>query len=146
MGEGLGITPPLLERFQMIVVKAPLRVSLFGGGTDLPSYYGEYGSTIISFAINLYMHITWNKRPSGGCRLSYNRVEELGSLRDAEHTIVQACALNYGFQEPCTLTITSDIMKGTGLGSSSALSVALCRLVGVPIHPYLYSPTCRNSE
>lgn len=120
----------------MIVVKAPLRISLWGGGADIPSYYTEYGCTIISFAINLYMHVTWNQRPSGGCRLSYNKVEELGSLRDAEHTIVRACANQYGFSEPCTLTITSDIMKGTGLGSSSALSVALCKLVGVPVHPH----------
>lgn len=115
----------------MIVVKAPLRVSLWGGGTDFPSYYTEHGSTIISFATNLYMYVTWNRRPSGGCRLSYSRVEELPSLRQAKHTIVRACANMYGFNEPCTLTIVSDVPKGTGLGSSSALSVALCKIAGV---------------
>ena len=122
----------------MIVTKAPLRISLFGGGTDLPSYYTEHGSTIISFAINLYMHVTWNQRPTGGCRLGYNKVEEVGSLREVEHTLVQACANQYGFSEPCTLTITSDIMKGTGLGSSSSLSIALCKMADVPEHPYPY--------
>jgi D-glycero-alpha-D-manno-heptose-7-phosphate kinase len=120
----------------MIVVKSSLRVSLFGGGTDFPSYYEEHGSTIISFALNLRMHTVWNKRPTGGCRLSYSRVEELPSLRDAEHTIVRACANEHGFAEPCTLTIISDVPAGTGLGSSSALSVTLCELMSLEDVPH----------
>jgi D-glycero-alpha-D-manno-heptose-7-phosphate kinase len=114
----------------MRVVRAPLRVSLLGGGTDLPSYYEEYGSTIISFAINRCMYLVWNSRPTGGCRLSYSEVEEVCSLTTANHTLVRAAAEQYGIEEPCTLTIVSDVPKGTGLGSSSALAVCLCRLVG----------------
>jgi len=79
--------------------------------------------------------VTWNERPTGGCRVSYSQVEELERLIDAEHTLVRAVAEQYpprgrqaGIPEPCTLTITSDIPKGTGLGSSSALAVALCYL------------------
>lgn len=113
----------------MRVIKAPLRVSLFGGGTDRPSYYEKYGSTIISFAITRYIYLIWNERPTGGCRLSYSEVEELDSLRDAKHTLVKATAERYGIPEPCTLTIVGDVPKGTGLGSSGTLALCLCWLV-----------------
>lgn len=112
----------------MKVIRAPLRVSLFGGGTDLDPFCSEYGSTIISFALNRHIYLSWNERHTGGCRLTYSRVEELDSLRDAEHTLVRETAQRYGIPEPCTLTIVSDLPKGTGLGSSSALAVALVRL------------------
>lgn len=112
----------------MIVVKAPLRVSLFGGGCDFPEFYEEHGATIVSFAITQYMHLIWNPRPTGGCRLSYGKVEELDSFEKASHTLVRAFAVKYGIEEPGTLSITSDLPKGTGLGSSSALSVCLALL------------------
>lgn len=105
-------------------------MSLLGGGTDLPDYLATHDATIISFAINCYMYVVWNPRPTGGCRLSYSKVEELGTFRYAEHTLVRAVALKYGLPEPGTLTIISDIPKGTGLGSSSSLTVGLCKLAG----------------
>lgn len=105
-----------------------MRISLFGGGTDLEPYCGAYGSTIVSFAINRYIYLIWNDRPTGGCRLSYSEVEELETLQDAKHTLVREAAQRYGIEEPCTLTIASDLPKGTGLGSSSALAVALVDL------------------
>lgn len=113
----------------MKVVKAPLRVSLFGGGCDLPEYADKYGATIVSFALDASIYLTWNQRHTGGCHLSYNEVEELDTLADADHDLVSAAATVYGIPEPCTLTIVSDIPKGTGLGSSSSLAVALCELV-----------------
>ena len=112
----------------MKIIRAPLRISLFGGGTDLDPFCSKYGSTIISFAIDRYMYLTWNPRPTGGCRLSYSTVEELDTLKDAEHTLVRETARTFGIDEPCTLTIVSDVPKGTGLGSSSALAVCLVKL------------------
>ena len=114
----------------MKVVRAPLRVSLFGGGTDRTAYCSRYGSTIVSFAIDRYLYVVWNDRPTGGCRLSYSEVEELDTLWEAQHTLVRAAAQRFGIKEPCTLTIVSDVPKGIGLGSSSALSVSLCKLAG----------------
>lgn len=112
----------------MRIIKSPLRISLFGGGTDLPEYYEQYGSTIISMAINRYIYLAHNPRPTGGYRLTYSEVEELGSLTTAKHTIIKQAALDYGELEPCTLSIVSDVPKGTGLGSSSALSVCVHQL------------------
>lgn len=113
----------------MRIIKAPLRVSLFGGGTDLPEFFNKYGCTIISFAINRYMYLLWNERPTGGCRLTYSQVEECPSLVSCKHTLVRETAITYGVPEPCTLSIISDVPKGTGLGSSSSLAVGLCHLV-----------------
>lgn len=112
----------------MRIIKAPLRISLFGGGTDLPEYYERYGSIIISMAINRYIYLVHNPRPTGGYRLSYSEVEELSSLTTAKHTIIRQAALDYGDLEPCTLSIISDVPKGTGLGSSSALAVCTYEL------------------
>jgi D-glycero-alpha-D-manno-heptose-7-phosphate kinase len=112
----------------MKVVRAPLRVSLFGGGTDREPFVSEHGSTIISFALNRHIYLSWNDRPTGGCHLGYSEVEELETLKDAKHTLVRETANVYGIPEPCTLTIVSDVPKGTGLGSSSALAVCLTRM------------------
>lgn len=112
----------------MRVIKAPLRVSLFGGGCDLPEYHTQHGATIISMAINRHMYLVHNPRPTGGYRLSYSVVEELSSLTTAQHTIIRMAALEYGNLEPCTLSIVSDVPKGTGLGSSSALAVCVYEL------------------
>jgi D-glycero-alpha-D-manno-heptose-7-phosphate kinase len=112
----------------MHIVKAPLRISLFGGGTDLPEYYEKHGSTIISMAIDKHMYLVHNPRPTGGYRLAYSQIEELSSLTTAQHTIVRQAALDYGEPAPCTLSIISDVPKGTGLGSSSALAVCVHRL------------------
>lgn len=116
----------------MRIIKAPLRVSLFGGGTDLPEYYQEHGSTIISFAIDKHIYLVHNPRPTGGYRLTYSEVEELSTLTDAKHTLIRQAALIYGNPEPCTLSIISDVPKGTGLGSSSSLAVAICLMFGHP--------------
>ncbi|NIM47918.1 MAG: hypothetical protein GTO22_01415, partial [Gemmatimonadales bacterium] len=74
----------------MEVVRAPLRVSLFGGGTDYPHHYEEHGMTVISFALTRRIYVTRNPRPTGGCRVSYSQVEELDTLTTARHTLVRA--------------------------------------------------------
>ena len=119
----------------MRVIKAPLRISLFGGGTDLPEYFNNFGATIISFAINQSIYLTHNPRPTGGYRVTYDKVEELDSLAEAEHTLIRAAEERYGLGDPCTLSIVSDLPKGTGLGSSSALAVALVTLALGELEP-----------
>lgn len=112
----------------MRIIRAPLRISLFGGGTDFPEYYTKHGATIISFAIDQFVYVIHNRRPTGGYRVSYSLTEELCSLTSTEHTLVRAMAARKKFL-PCTITMISDVPKGTGLGSSSALSACLCMLM-----------------
>jgi D-glycero-alpha-D-manno-heptose-7-phosphate kinase len=111
------------------IIRCPLRVSLWGGGTDLPEYYKYHRSIFFSFAINRYMYVVYNERPTGGYRVSYSEVEELEDLKDAKHTLIAELGRRYSLS-PCTLTIVSDVPKGTGLGSSSAISVCLLKLAG----------------
>ncbi|GAH05437.1 unnamed protein product, partial [marine sediment metagenome] len=68
----------------MKIIRAPLRISLWGGGTDQPEYYKDYRSHFFNFAINQHMHIIYNDRPTGGYRISYSQVEELDDLKDAK--------------------------------------------------------------
>lgn len=123
------------DKGTMRIIKAPLRISLFGGGTDLPEYFNNFGSTIVSFAINRHIYLTHNPRPTGGYRVTYAKVEELNSLAEAEHTLIRAAEERYGLGGPCTLSIVSDLPKGTGLGSSSSLAVALVTLVLGELEP-----------
>ncbi|MBD3299839.1 MAG: hypothetical protein GF347_00625, partial [Candidatus Moranbacteria bacterium] len=112
----------------MKIVRSPLRVSLFGGGSDLPAYYEKHGGLIISFAIDRCISLIHNDRPTGGCRLSYSKVEEVKNWREVEHDLVRAYAEYNHILLPATITIVGDVPKGTGLGSSSALSLALAMM------------------
>jgi len=93
----------------MKVIRAHAAHQPLRRGTDLDPFCSQHGSTIISFAINRYMYLTWNDRPTGGCRLSYSQTEELGSLFDAKHSLVRQTAHVHGIEETCTLTIVSDL-------------------------------------
>lgn len=130
----------------MIVLKAPLRISLFGGGTDIPEYCEQHGSLIISFALDRSIYLTHNLRPTGGYRVSYGKVEELGSLKVCRHTLVNAVERLYGLGPACTISIVSDLPAGTGLGSSSALAVALIKLATGEIEPALLASLAYELE
>lgn len=101
-------------------------MSFFGGGSDLHSYYSMFGGAVLSVTIDKFVYLCINKKFDSGVRLSYSITEEVGSASDLSHPLVKACLQE--FQIPGGLEITSiaDIpSKGTGLGSSSAFSVAL---------------------
>lgn len=102
---------------------------MFGGGTDIKEYYSRHGSTIMSFAIDKAVYLIHSNRPTGNYRVSYSRTEELHDLSSVRHTLVKETVRRFGTLPPCTLTMIGDVPKGTGLGSSSALSVALCSLM-----------------
>jgi D-glycero-alpha-D-manno-heptose-7-phosphate kinase len=111
---------------EMIVTKAPLRISLAGGGSDLPSFYKKYAGQVFSFAINKYVYIACHELFSGGIRLSYSRTENVKLVSDIEHPLIRESLTHLNFQKSIEIGSFADVPgTGTGLGSSSAFTVAL---------------------
>jgi D-glycero-alpha-D-manno-heptose-7-phosphate kinase len=112
----------------MIITRSPLRVSLGGGGTDLPSYYRKHCGFVIAGAIDKYVYIHIHSRFVDGFLLKYSLMEEATAVEDIQHPIIRE-ALKL-VQVPATnLEITSmaDIPAGTGLGSSGSFTTALLK-------------------
>jgi D-glycero-alpha-D-manno-heptose-7-phosphate kinase len=112
----------------MIITRSPLRISLGGGGTDLPSYYREYGGFLIAAAIDKYIYINVHRRFVDGFLLKYSRLEEAATIEEIKHPIIRE-ALRLAGVEERNLEITSmaDIPAGTGLGSSGSFTTALLK-------------------
>lgn len=112
----------------MIIARSPLRISLGGGGTDLPSYYREYTGFVISAAIDKYVYITVSQAFKPQLFLKYSKMEAVNSLDEVEHPIIRE-ALRLTHIDPPYLDIVSiaDIPAGTGLGSSGSFTTALLR-------------------
>jgi len=111
----------------MIIVRSPLRVSLFGGGTDLPAFYTKIEGSVISFALAKYIYITINElAESSDILLKYSKLERVQNIDDIQHPIVRS-ALKRFEVSGVDISITSDIPAGTGLGSSSSFTVGLVK-------------------
>ena len=112
----------------MIITRSPLRISLGGGGTDLPSYDRKYGGFLIAAAVDKYIYITVHRRFVDGFLLKYSRLEEVGTIDEIEHPIIREALKLAGIQER-NLEIASmaDIPAGTGLGSSGSFTTALLK-------------------
>lgn len=110
----------------MILTRAPYRIPLGGGGTDLPSYYSEHGGFVVSVAINKYLYIALN-RPAADdlIRLKYSRYEQVADLEDLEHDLVKPALRLLGITQRVEIASLADIPAGTGLGSSGTYLVAL---------------------
>lgn len=111
----------------MIIVRSPLRVSLLGGGTDLPAFYEKSRGTVISFALDKYIYITINKlAESHDILLKYSKLERVTDIDQIQHPLVRS-ALRRFEVSGVDISITSDIPAGTGLGSSSSFTVGLIK-------------------
>ena len=110
----------------MIVSRTPFRITLGGGGTDLPSYYKNHGGFIFSFCLSKYMYICIN-RPSADdlIRLKYSISESVESVEDLQHDIAKACLQRTNIKSRIEIASLSDIPAGSGLGSSSTYTVGL---------------------
>lgn len=110
----------------MIITRAPLRMSFVGGGSDLPAFYEQFGGAVVSTAIDKYIYVTINKKFDDKIRISYSKTEIVGSVSEIQHNLVRACLDFTGIDGGLEITTIADIpSKGTGLGSSSAFTVAL---------------------
>jgi D-glycero-alpha-D-manno-heptose-7-phosphate kinase len=110
----------------MILARAPFRISLGGGGTDLPSYYSRFGGFILSAAINKYLYIYVN-RPAADefIRLKYSRYEQVTSPDDLQHDLVRPALKELGLGGSLEIASMADVPAGTGMGSSGTYLVAL---------------------
>ena len=112
----------------MIITRSPLRISLGGGGTDLPSYYEEHGGFLLAAAIDKHVYINVHRRFEDGFVLKYSQLEEVATVDEIQHPIIREALKLVGVTEH-NLEIASmaDIPAGTGLGSSGAFTTALLK-------------------
>ncbi len=109
----------------MILSRAPTRITLGGGGTDLPSYYSKHGGFLIAAGIDKYCSILANRRFYPSIRLSYSETEIRDRIEDIEHRIFRAALEFVGMENGFELHSTADVPAGCGLGTSSSFTVAL---------------------
>jgi D-glycero-alpha-D-manno-heptose-7-phosphate kinase len=110
----------------VIITRSPLRISLGGGGTDLPSYYRRHGGFVIAAAIDKFVLITLHRAFVGGMILKYSNIERVETLNDIQHPLIrEAMRLTGTLPNFLEITSLSDIPSGTGLGSSGSFLTAL---------------------
>ncbi len=109
----------------MIVTRTPVRIPLGGGGTDLPSYYTQYGGFLISAAIDKYIYIILNKRFEKSIRVSYSSTETVEKAGEIKHPIVREALNLLKIESGIEITSIADVPSNTGLGTSSAFTVGL---------------------
>ena len=112
----------------MIIARSPLRVTLGGGGTDLPSYYEKFGGFLIAAAIDKYVYITLHENFTPDLIVKYSRLERVECAAKVEHPIIREsfAALEMDGRG-LELTSMADIPSGTGLGSSGSFTTALLK-------------------
>jgi D-glycero-alpha-D-manno-heptose-7-phosphate kinase len=113
----------------MLITRTPLRISIGGGGTDLPSFYREREGFVISAAINKYMFIGLNPTFTDDYLIKYSQLERRQAATEIDHQIVRAVFERHGIEPGIEMVSLADIPSGTGLGSSGAFTVGLLRAV-----------------
>ncbi len=111
----------------MIITRTPLRISLGGGGTDLPSYSDVYGGMVISAAINRFMFISLNKSFGDDYQLKYSQLERAKTIDEIEHPIIREALTRHYVPPGIEIVSVADIPSGTGLGTSGSFTVGLLR-------------------
>lgn len=111
----------------MLLVRTPLRISIGGGGTDLPSYYREFGGFVISAAINRYVFIGMNRIFTQEYVLKYSAQERVVTIDEIEHPILREALRRHEVPPGIEIVSLADIPAGTGLGSSGSFTVGLMR-------------------
>jgi D-glycero-alpha-D-manno-heptose-7-phosphate kinase len=112
----------------MIIVRSPLRISLGGGGTDLPSFYERHGGFLVAAAIDKYVYITLHETFVPDLIVKYSKLERVPRAADLEHPIIREAFAVLGMEgRSLELTSMADIPAGTGLGSSGSFTTALLK-------------------
>ena len=112
----------------MIITRSPLRITLGGGGTDLPSYYQQHGGFLVAAAIDKYVYVTAMRPFTPGIFLKYSKLEHVDQIDEVQHPIIREAIRIAGFRTPqIEITTLADIPAGTGLGSSGSFTTALVK-------------------
>ncbi|MGI2033769.1 GHMP kinase [Rhizobium panacihumi] len=112
----------------MIIARSPLRITLGGGGTDLPSYYRDHEGFLVSAAIDKYVYVTVMRPFTEGIYLKYSHLEHVEKISEVKHPIIRESLQMIGFNTPqVEITTLADIPAGTGLGSSGSFTTALLK-------------------
>jgi D-glycero-alpha-D-manno-heptose-7-phosphate kinase len=112
----------------MIIARSPLRITLGGGGTDLPSYYHDHEGFLIAAGIDKYVYVTVMRPFTEGVYLKYSELEHVASVEDVNHRIIREALLMQNLRTPqIEITTLADIPAGTGLGSSGSFTTALLK-------------------
>ena len=127
----ISLSRPLIFLFHyslMIIARSPLRISLGGGGTDLPSYYEKFGGFLIAAAINKYVYITLHETFVSDLIIKYSELERVPTASQLKHPIIREAFDLVGHDgHALELTSMADIPAGTGLGSSGSFTTALLK-------------------
>ena len=115
----------------VIFSRAPLRISLGGGGTDLPSYYGEHGGFLISGSIDKYVYMLTHTVFQKRYRLKYSETEEVDTPEEIKHPIFRETILKHWNGNPLEIAVVADVPAGTGMGSSGAFTVCLIKALSL---------------
>jgi D-glycero-alpha-D-manno-heptose-7-phosphate kinase len=110
----------------MIIVQTPLRVSLFGGGTDFPTFYREHGGCVLTSAIDKYIFVTIKKRFDDKLRVGWTRTEMVDTIDEIQHELIREALRKTGITKGVEISTMGDVPSeggGTGLGSSSTVTV-----------------------
>jgi D-glycero-alpha-D-manno-heptose-7-phosphate kinase len=112
----------------MIITRSPLRISLGGGGTDLPSYYRDHSGFVIAAAIDKYVYITLHRTFVQELIIKYSKMERVLTVGEVQHPIIREALTLTGVEAPyLELASMADIPAGTGLGSSGSFTTALLK-------------------
>jgi D-glycero-alpha-D-manno-heptose-7-phosphate kinase len=136
----------------VILAKAPLRVSFFGGGSDIPAHFSQWGGATISTAIDKYVYVAVMHTPHDHIKVSYSKQELVTNVDDIQNEIVRNALKFFGIKSNIEITSFADIPTiGNGLGGSSAFTCALIKALSAYlgfeyINPYLIAKTACHIE
>lgn len=136
----------------MILAKAPLRVSFFGGGSDIPTHFATWGGATISTAIDKYVYVAVMHTPHDHIKVSYSKLECVTDIEDIQNEIVKNALKFFGIKSNIEITSFADIPTiGNGLGGSSAFTCALVKALSAYlgfeyVNPYLIAKTACHIE
>jgi len=112
----------------MIIVRSPLRITLGGGGTDLPSYYRDHEGFLLAATIDKYVYVNVRRPFTEGVYLKYSQLEHVNSIGEVKHPIIREALHLFDFKTPqIEIATVADIPAGTGLGSSGSFTTALLK-------------------